>query len=73
MQHWKASSAADTGTEFKKGKYRAALMDIENVRRFVEEKGIDSFEALETLQYSKKLPRKKQRKSATEMEGKSGG
>ena len=33
----------------KKVSNRAALMDIENVRRFVEEKGIDSFEALETF------------------------
>ena len=55
---WKASSAADTGTEFKKGKYRAALMDIENVRRFVEEKGIDSFEALETFAVQQEASKK---------------
>ena len=34
---------------FKKVSNRAALTEIENVRRFVEEKGIDSFEALETF------------------------
>lgn len=70
---WKASSAADTGTEFKKVSNRAALMDIENVRRFVEEKALTALKHWKPLQYSKKLPRKKQRKSATEMEGKSGG
>lgn len=34
---------------FKKVSNRAALTEIENVRRFVEEKGIDRFEALETF------------------------
>lgn len=53
----------------KKVSNRAALMDIENVRRFVEEKALTALKHWKPLQYSKKLPRKKQRKSATEMEG----
>ena len=33
-------------------------MDIENVRRFVEEKGIDSFEALETFAVQQEASKK---------------
>lgn len=36
-------------------------------------KALTALKHWKPLQYSKKLPRKKQRKSATEMEGKSGG
>ena len=43
---------------FKKVSNRAALMDIENVRRFVEEKGIDSFEALETFAVQQEASKK---------------
>ena len=43
---------------FKKVSNRAALMDIENVRRFVEEKGIDSFKALETFAVQQEASRK---------------
>ena len=42
----------------KKVSNRAALMDIENVRRFVEEKGIDSFEALETFAVQQEASKK---------------
>ena len=42
----------------KKASNRAALMDIENVRRFVEEKGIDSFEALETFAVQQEASKK---------------
>lgn len=43
---------------FKKVSNRAVLMDIENVRRFVEEKGIDSFEALETFAVQQEASKK---------------
>lgn len=43
---------------FKKVSNRAALMDIENVRRFVKEKGIDSFEALETFAVQQEASKK---------------
>lgn len=42
----------------KKVSNRAALMDIENVQRFVEEKGIDSFEALETFAVQQEASKK---------------
>lgn len=42
----------------KKVSNRAALMDIENMRRFVEEKGIDSFEALETFAVQQEASKK---------------
>ena len=40
---------------------------------YASEEGMTALKHWKPLQYSKKLPRKKQRKSATEMEGKSGG
>ena len=42
----------------KKVSNRAARMDVENVRRFVEEKGIDSFEALETFAVQQEASKK---------------
>lgn len=45
-------------SNLKKVSNRAALMDIENVRRFVEEKGIDSFEALETFAVQQEASKK---------------